>query len=265
MSLRTEVIEQLYTSIGIIPLSHHEGVETSKALEDARKNYEDARKNSLRQQLARYFRVVIFGSSKLKKDSEEFQFISELSKSLVEARDVDIVTGGGPGIMEAAHYGAELAIKEANRNGRKLKSRNHGLTIDLPSQQLPNVHIHYERRHTEFSTRLQDFLDRTQAAYNAPGGIGTLLEQILLVQTRQVSHIEATYPIIAHPFWEPTVEAWNNEMYHRRIANNRTPLINQQDLNLIQFTDKIPEVVDIVSQSYDKWRIKVRDRVRIIT
>lgn len=264
MSSRTEILEQLYTSRGIIPLSHHEGVQTGIELENARKQYEEARKNSLRHQLARHYRVAIFGSARLKKESEEFIFISDLSKALVEARDVDIVTGGGPGIMEAAHFGARLAIEEASRNGKKLRSKNYGLTIDLPSKEPPNGHLHYERRHPEFSTRLQEFLDRSQGAYNAPGGIGTLLEQILLVQTRQVSHMEAGFEIVASNFWKPIFDALNDEMYHKRVANGRTPLISEQDLNLIRFTDNIPDIVDIFSNSYDNWWDKVRNRVRIV-
>lgn len=263
MSARTEIVEQLYTGKGTLALSRHEGIEASKKLEEARTNYEEARKEYLRYQLAMYYRVVFFGSARLPKGSEEFIFISELAKSLVEARDVDIVTGGGPGIMAAAHIGANLARKEVNRKGKKLRSQNHSLPIDLPTPEPPNSNVHFRfgRRHHEFSLRLQDFLDRTQAAYIAPGGIGTLLELVLCVQSRQVSHIENDYPIIAHPYWKPIADAWNDEMYHKRVAKGRIPLISEQDLTLILFTNKIPKVVEVISNSYDKWRTNIRDRV----
>lgn len=80
---------------------------------------------------------MVFGSSRLDPTSTEFRFVSQLTKALVEARDIDIVTGGGPGIMEAAHYGGSLAIAEASSDGRSLSSRNHGVTIDLPFAEPP--------------------------------------------------------------------------------------------------------------------------------
>lgn len=183
---------------------------TSEDLNSARVRYENARERALPYQLFKHFRIVVFGSSRLDSTSTEFRFVSQLTKALVEARDIDIVTGGGPGIMEAAHYGGSLAIAGARDEGRELSSRNHGVTIDLPFAEPPNEHLTHESRHQEFSTRPQDCVDITQAAYCAPGGMGTLLELAFLLQLRQVGHLEPDYPIIAHPFWKPVIEIMNN-------------------------------------------------------
>lgn len=266
-SVRKEVLEQLYIQVqerGIVPLSHREQLHANKTLEEARRKYEEARRNVLRHELARYYRVVIFGSTRLGEDSEEFKFISDLAKSLVETRDVDIVTGGGPGIMKAAHYGARLATQEASVSGKRLRTKNYGVTLSTLPNQKSSGYFHFEAKHTEFSTRLQTFLDKTDASYNAQGGIGTLFEQLLLVQTKQIGHIETDYPILAHPFWLPIVDTWNDELYHRRVAKGRTPLISEEDLKLIRFTDRIPEIVEVISDSYDNWAKNIRAHIRII-
>ena len=269
MSIRKEVLENLEVNIrnhNIIPLSKCTGMEANKAIEQARKGYEDARGELLYQELGRFYRVVIFGSARLQKDSEEFIFVTNLAKSLVVARDVDIVTGGGTGIMEAAHYGTQLAIKEASSNGKIIKARNHGVAIlNLPIQEPPSEFAHFAATHPEFSPRLQAFMDKSHAAYLAVGGIGSLLELMMLVQTRQVGHLEREYPVITHPFYKPIVDSWNDQMYHNRVATGLTPLISESDLTLITFTDKIPEIVDIISRNYDDWKERFRNHVRIVS
>src|SRR3989344_1399552 len=260
MSFRRESIEGLYSGDGIIPFSKQEGSQAQKALERSRATYEGRRREALPYQLARWYRVAIFGSARLDEHSEEFQFVTDLTKALVQARDIDIVTGGGPGIMKAALMGAQLAVQEAAIQGKRIKSRTHGITISLPKQEEPNEHIERVADHPEFSTRLQDFVDKTRAAYYAPGGIGTLLEMLMVVQETQVSHLEPEYIIIAHPFCECMVDTWNNEMYHKRVANGRTPLISEDNLQIITFSDNISDIVGAIAVGYDSWQEQVRSR-----
>ncbi|MBI4096787.1 MAG: LOG family protein [Candidatus Levybacteria bacterium] len=266
MSVRKEVLSALRNRAkeGIIPLSKRGGREAEEHLVVGRDEYEQARGAVLEHQLSRFYNVAIFGSARLDEDSKEFKFVSELAKSLVEARDVDIMTGGGPGIMKAAIIGAYQAIAEAQVNGKRLKSRRHGIRInDLPIEEKAGEHLSFSSTHNEFSTRLQEFIDRSQAAYNAPGGIGTLLEQLILVQSRQVGHLEPEYILMAHSFWEPVVESWNNAFYYNRIAQDETPLITEADLHIIRFSDNIPDIVDHISQGYDQWKT-LREQVRVI-
>lgn len=266
-STRIEVLENLHTLVkenGTIALSRQDRIKAFHELEVGRQQNEENRRKVLLHELARFYRVVIFGSARLGKNSQEFRFVTKLAQSLVEARDVDIVTGGGPGIMEAGNLGVRLALKNPVRS-RRLRARSLGVTIStLPHEAGPNSHLHFETKHREFPTRLQTFLDKTDAAFFAPGGIGTLLEMAFVLQTKQVGHIEASYPLIAHPFWEPVVEAWNNQLYYLRLAQGNTPLISQEDLQLISFTDKIPDIVNIVSQSYDIWDQSIRKYVKIL-
>lgn len=263
---RKEVLGQLIgeANSGLISLSNSEAQAANRQLRTATESYELARKRVLREELARHYRVAIFGSARLEEDSEEFKFVTNLTRALVEARDVDIVTGGGPGIMKAALLGATLAFDQAAVQGVKLNSRNHGISLStLPEEQNQKNHIHLGKIHTEFSTRLQNFLDITRAAYIAEGGIGTLLELLILTQSKQVDHIENDYPILAHPFFEPVVSAWNNQLYNRRIELDKPPLISEKDLHIIAFTDKVPEIVDVICQSYDRWQDQIRSFVQI--
>lgn len=268
MSIRNEVLECLKSDIGekgAVLLKDTDRETVHDNLNVARKSYQEARREFLRHQLGRYYRVVIFGSARLGRDSDDFRFVTELTTEIVKAIDADIVTGGGPGIMEAALMGAQLAIDESKTNGHKrLNSRNHGVTINLVNQEAPNGYIHFATNHPDFSTRLQEFIDKTQAAYIAPGGIGTTLELLYLMQTRQVSHLELGYPVVAHPFWRPVVDSLNDQMYHNRIAEHQTPMISRADLDIIQFSDDIPEIVSIYSASHASWRSTIRDHVRII-
>lgn len=265
---RIEVLGQAYAEIrdtGSITLSNSEIVEANAEFELAKIAYERVRRKVLRHEI-RHFRTAIFGGSRLGEDSPEFRFVTQLTKTLVEAMgDIDIVTGGGPGIMEAAHLGTKLAIDEAQLNGRVLNAKNLGITITtLSHQEDPNKHIHFETRNPEFPIRLQTFLDKTDAAYHAQGGIGTLLELALLTQTKQVGHLEDKYPLLAHPFWEPIVESWNKAFYHQRKVEGSTLLISEKDLTLVKFTDNIPGIVDVISKSYDHWDQNIRPYIKIV-
>lgn len=264
MSIRREVLNVLYQSIehqGTITLSKRGRTEAISNLEAALKNYEAARRKLLVHELALHYRVAIFGSARLEEGSEEFQFVSKLAKELVEAREIDIVTGGGPGIMKAANFGA-VAGERARTNRRGVRNRSHGLTIQLPSKKGVNDFVHFQSNHPEFSTRLQAFLDITHAAYFAPGGVGTLLEMLMVVQTRQVNHLEINYPTIANPFWRPQVETWNDELYHQREARGRPPLISASDLEIIHFSDDISEIVQTIAQNHDLWKKNIKNHIK---
>src|SRR3990172_6945768 len=192
MSIRSEVLDSLSEDIknkGVVFLNDKDGRVARANLNKKRINYQEARREFLRHQLARFYRIAIFGSARLEEKSDDFIFVTELSTELVKAIDPDIVTGGGPGIMKAASLGVQIAIDEANINGRKrLKAMNHGITIKLPEEEPPNEYLHFFSKHHSFATRLQEFTDITHAAYIAPGGIGTTYELSHLVQLRQVNH-----------------------------------------------------------------------------
>ena len=126
-----------------------------------------------------FFRVSIFGSARLRPGSEQYQEVYDLAYQL-SMRGVDIVTGGGPGLMEAASKGAQAGSK---------KTRSIGLHIELPFEVDPNRHLDVKRQHKRFSSRLDEFMRISHAVVVTPGGIGTLLELFYTWQLIQVKHI----------------------------------------------------------------------------
>ena len=126
-----------------------------------------------------FFRVSIFGSARLQPDSPLYKEVHDLAYNLA-LKGVDVVTGGGPGLMDAANKGA--------KDGGK-KTRSIGLPIQLPHETTTNAHLDVKRHHKRFSSRLDEFMRISHAVVVTPGGIGTLLELFYTWQLIQVGHI----------------------------------------------------------------------------
>lgn len=136
------------------------------------------------------FRVSIFGSARVNPDDAAYQMTYKLAKHLAQY-EFDIVTGGGPGLMEAASKG--------HQDGRP-DSANHlsiGLTIKLPKEQEENKHLDLHKDFSRFSERLDYFMKLSNAVVVMPGGVGTCLEFFYTWQLLQVKHI-CPMPIILY-------------------------------------------------------------------
>ena len=264
---RVEMLDRFHDAVergGDLTFSRSEGKKAYQRLEKALRDVQSARRQTLQYEML-WYRVAIFGSARLSENSEEFQFVTGLSKALVESRDVDIVTGGGPGIMEAAHKGVKLAQHEAEENHKKFRPKNYGITIStLPNNEPQNSFIHFVNDHEEFSSRLQAFVDKTDAAIFCAGGYGTDLELAYLRQLKQVGHLETDYPIIIiDRSWWKIHQTRVNELYYKRIALGKMPLISERDLDLAIYESRIPEIVETVSTNYDKWVRDVRSHIKV--
>jgi len=268
---RTELVKELYGDDGDgterDPIILHTKIvrETEKWAEKARVQYEQALAARQLIDLARFFRVAIFGSSQLEPEAGESHFITNLTKELVRARPIDVVTGGGEGVMLAANKGLELARQERESNGSACDAKNLGVLVELPREEEGNEYLHLKTKHIHFSTRLQDFISKIHGAYLGHGGFGTLLEKLFLLQLKQRKHIEEEFSLLAHPCWEEIIELIYEKLYRERKAGDKTPMISEEDLQLIHFTDDIEEIVDIFVAKYDFWKKRVRDRVRYVT
>jgi len=146
-----------------------------------------------------FFRVSIFGSARIKPQSAQYKEVYELAYQL-STRGIDIVTGGGPGLMDAANKGA----KDGGQHSRSI-----GLPIILPFESDANAHLDVKREHRRFSSRLDEFMRISHAVVVTPGGIGTILELFYTWQLLQVKHITAR-PILllgGEEMW-PELIAW---------------------------------------------------------
>ena len=176
--------------------------------------------------------VSIFGSARTKPDEPMYQHARELAAKLSD-QGFTIITGGGPGIMEAANRGA----KEAD-------GVSVGLAIELPHEHGPNPYVDISQYFRYFFVRKTMFVKYAQAFVIFPGGFGTfdeLFESLTLVQTGKIDH----FPIILYDssYWNGLVEWIKSQVVER--GN-----VSEKDLDLIQVSDDIDEIVEIVSTSY---------------
>lgn len=233
-------------------------------LQQARLIFEQLLQRKERFDLVAHFRIAIFGSARTGENSPEFKFVSALTKEIVLARQIGVVTGGGPGIMQAANEGVEEGRAARAKNGEKTHADNVGILVKLPSEESGNGITHITTKHENFSTRLQAFVSQIKAAYCAQGGIGTALEMLYLLQLKQVKHLEADFPILAHPMWEEFIEVLHKILYYDRLEKGGVPLISEEDLRLIKFTDDIESIVETMAAHYDLWQKEIRTKVDIV-
>lgn len=143
------------------------------------------------------YRVTIFGSAQAQPQTLVYEEVKRLAQALAEM-GCDIVTGGGPGLMQAANEGAAAA--DAPERNRSI-----GIRVDLPFEQDVNPFVQQAFDHGTFFTRLHHFVLASDAFVVAPGGIGTVLEAMMVWQLLQVRHINLTPPlsVIFHScyFW----------------------------------------------------------------
>jgi uncharacterized protein (TIGR00730 family) len=184
--------------------------------------------------------ISIFGSARTKPDNKYYQLAVSISQRIVEA-GYGIITGGGPGIMEAGNKGAHLA------GGTSV-----GLNIDLPFEQHNNPYIDSDKSldFDYFFVRKVMFVKYSQGFVVMPGGFGTLdelFEAITLIQTNKIEK----FPIIlvGTDFWSG-IMAWVKETLLEKFNN-----ISATDLDLIHLVDTEDEVIDILNSFYEEYQL----------
>ena len=185
--------------------------------------------------------VSIFGSARTHKDDKYYKLATEIAEKIVEL-GFGVITGGGPGIMEAANKGAKLALGSSV-----------GLNIDLPFEQSENPYIDEDKSldFDYFFVRKVMFMKYAQAFVVMPGGFGTLdelFEAITLIQTKKAEK----FPIIlvGKSFWEGCLKWIKEEL----SVNHK--YISEKELELISIVDEADDVKEILSKFYLKKRIK---------
>ena len=196
----------------------------------------------------RFYRVCIFGSARIKPESREYQTVVELAHMLA-SDGIDILTGGGPGLMEAANMGAKRGQEE-----QRSKSLSFGISIELEFEPVPNSHLDVKRHHHKFSSRLDDFMRLSQAVIVTPGGIGTLLELYFAWQLIQVKHLPPRPVVLLdRTYWEGLID-WMKTMTLQR------GLISAKDFDNITIVDDPQEAYEIISKDFSKFK-SIREQV----
>ena len=181
--------------------------------------------------------ISIFGSARTKPDNKYYKLAEEIASEIVN-RGYGVITGGGPGIMEAANKGA-------NKN----KGKSVGLCIDLPFE-VPNEFIDIDKllKFDYFFVRKVMFIRYSQGFVVMPGGFGTLdevFEAATLIQTKQTEK----FPIIlvGSEYWGGVVD-WIKETLV--LENNN---INKEDLELFKIADTKDEVMDFLEEFHNNY------------
>lgn len=185
--------------------------------------------------------VSIFGSARTEPHNPNYKLAEDIAYKL-SLHGFGIITGGGPGIMEAANKGARLA------NGKSV-----GLNIDLPFEQKSNPYIDMDKliNFDYFFVRKLMFTKYAQGYVVLPGGFGTmdeLFEALTLIQTGKI----AKFPIVlvGTSFWSGLMD-WIKQTMHE---NAKT--INEKDLDLIHLVDTSDEATAVITEFYSKYSIK---------
>ncbi len=182
--------------------------------------------------------VTIFGSARTEESDPYYQKAMELGKILVE-ENLCVITGGGPGIMEAANRGAYDA-----------EGISVGLNIELPFEQEPNPYINKLINFRYFFVRKVMFVKYAHAFVAFPGGYGTMdevFEMLTLIQTDKISK----FPVILYgsDFWDSLMD-W----IHRSLLG--TDKISKEDIDLISVVDSLDEVTNIIHDFHGKEYLK---------
>jgi uncharacterized protein (TIGR00730 family) len=185
--------------------------------------------------------VSVFGSARTAPDRSEYKLAEEIG-FLLTKRGYGVITGGGPGIMEAANKGAK-------RGG----GTSVGLNIELPFEQQPNAYIDKEKsiNFDYFFVRKVMFIKYSQGFIVMPGGFGTLdelFEALTLIQTQKI----ARFPIIlvGSKYWYGLIE-WVKTTMGEKHHN-----INAVDLDLFSLVDTAEEAVDAIDRFYSKYMLR---------
>jgi uncharacterized protein (TIGR00730 family) len=188
------------------------------------------------------YRVTIFGSARLDPTHWVYAAVRDTAAELTRL-GCDVVTGGGPGLMQAANEGAKLADPDGTRQ------KSVGIRVELPFEQDVNAFVTQAFEHKTFFTRLHHFVLVSDAFIVCPGGVGTVLEMLMVWQLLQVRHLHGTPLILAGHFWDGLLD-WVKAVMLKPDA----PLIGPGDLQIPQVLADGPSIVRAVRDHHAKWQ-----------
>ncbi len=194
----------------------------------------------LRRTTRQNYRVTIFGSARLKPGTVAYESVKQLAAELT-TMGCDIMSGGGPGLMQAANEGALSADPKALH-------RSVGIRVDLPFEQAVNPFVGQAYEHRTFFSRLHHFMIISDAFVVVPGGVGTLLELSLAWQLLQVRKLYNTPLILVGKMWAELVE-WGR----RTMLREGNELASEIDFTIPNCVDTIEETVSLIREKRAAW------------
>jgi len=182
--------------------------------------------------------VAIFGSARTHYNNKYYKLAEEIAFQLTQ-KGYGVITGGGPGIMEAANKGAKRG-----------KGKSAGINIDLPFEQKANPYIDRDKLITfdHFFVRKVMFMKYAQGFIVLPGGFGTfdeLFEAITLIQTKKIGRFPIV--LVGEKYWAGLFD-WVTE-----VMLNEEHNISPEDMNIFRIVDEAEEAVAFIDQFYSRY------------
>jgi uncharacterized protein (TIGR00730 family) len=187
------------------------------------------------------YRVTIFGSARIQPGTVAYDGVKELAAELARI-GCDIMSGGGPGLMQAANEGALSVDPEALH-------RSVGIRVQLPFEQAINPYVGDAYEHATFFSRLHHFMIISDAFIVVPGGIGTLLEMSLAWQLLQVRKLYNTPLVLVGKMWPELVD-WGR----RFMLQEGRELASEPDFNIPKCVNTVEEAVACIRKNREAWQ-----------
>jgi uncharacterized protein (TIGR00730 family) len=186
------------------------------------------------------FRVAIYGSARTKMDDPIYRQVFDLAYRIGQ-KGYDVVTGGGPGLMEAANYGHDAGDKDN-------KAESIGLRIELSFEQNVNPYVEVNKEFRRFAERLETFTHLSDVFVITPGGIGTMLEFFYTWQLVQVKKMSFK-PIIM------IGEMWRQLIYWIIDYALRDGLLNAEDFQDIYLVKDNEEAMKLINEFHEQKKV----------
>jgi uncharacterized protein (TIGR00730 family) len=186
------------------------------------------------------YRVTIFGSARARPGTFVYDEVKRVAAALAEM-GCDIITGGGPGLMQAANEGA-ASVNAPERN------RSVGIRVELPFEQDVNPFVEQAFEHKTFFTRLHQFVLMSDAYVVTPGGIGTVLELMMIWQLLQVKHVHDSPLILVGQMWAGLVDWARAQLLRPELA-----LASPEDMEVPRCVDTADEAIALIREHHTRW------------
>jgi uncharacterized protein (TIGR00730 family) len=187
------------------------------------------------------YRATIFGSARVPKTHWVYKAVRDLAAELTRL-DCDIVTGGGPGLMQAANEGVHKANPKA-------KTGSMGIRVELPFEQEVNSFVTEAFEHQTFFTRLHHFVLVSDAFIVVPGGIGSVLETMMVWQLLQVQKLHDTPLILVGKMYADLVQWCKTTMLRKDC-----PLASPEDMDIPICVEDGPAILRVIREHHARWK-----------
>ena len=188
-----------------------------------------------------HYRVTLFGSARIQPDTPLYNGVRDLAGELTKM-GCDIVTGGGPGLMQAANEGSVIADPED-------LTKSIGIRVDLGFEQETNPFVEQMYHHRTFFSRLHQFVLASDAFVVLPGGIGTALEALMIWQLLQVRRLQDTPLIMIGAMWSE-LAIWAK----KHTIDVEPPMADPADLSIPDCVATCEEAIALLRKAHQQWQ-----------